>query len=102
MSQAVNMMAGFRKQPQAKKTPGSDKAYRAALRQQRRNQARQTTTADATGEDKKHDDSKETEDSDSKNKNEIGETKKKTKGPSIVHQYAHVIHNTILISFLKL
>ena len=86
MSQAVNMMAGFRKQPQTKKTVGSDKAHRAALRQQRRNQARQTIAAGTKEEDKKHDESKETESNDEKNKIETGEVKKKTKGLYIVQQ----------------
>ena len=103
MAQAGKMMAALRqtRQNQTTKTGGSDKAYRAALRNQRRNQARQAAMPDTKGDAEEDEEGKETDDnknnsqkkgSDEKIKKETGDTKKKMKGLSITEQYTCVVH----------
>ena len=73
-------------QQRSNKQAGSDKALRAALRQQRRNQAKQNSdTQPEVDENKKYEkDTKESEDGEvinSRERKEKKDSKKKTKGP---------------------
>jgi len=81
MATAFRIGVNVRQQKQPKKPSGSDKALRAALRQQRRNQAKQdlTTQSDTYSEDNNV--VKDGNDTNHKNKGEIGSNeKKKEKG----------------------
>ena len=79
----------LRQQKQAKKTTGSDKALRAAVRQQRRNQVRQNISAETKEDSEENDQGKDGEGtetkpqpeiSSNKEKKEKGGTKQKSKG----------------------
>ena len=81
MATAFGRIGGnVRQQQQTKKPAGSDKALRAALRQQRRNQAKQDPTTQSNTYSEENDVVKDGNDT-SKNKGEIGSNdKKKEKG----------------------
>ena len=77
----------LRQQKQVKKTTGSDKALRAAVRQQRRNQVRQNIAAETKEDSEENDQEKDGEETKSQpeitannEKKEKGGTKKKSKG----------------------
>ena len=86
-------------QQRSNKQAGSEKALRAALRQQRRNQAKQNIDSQQEEEDKKKD-ANNTECTaeggviNSAEKKDKGDSKKKTKGPYFV-QFCHACNEIL-------
>ena len=98
---ATPFIHGFRQQKQTKKTAGSNKALRAAVRQQRRNQVRQNITADTKEDSEENDEGKDGEEVKTNPQPEIrasneakeaGGTKKKPKGQYFWTSY-RIMHN---------
>ena len=83
-------------QQRSNKQAGSDKALRAALRQQRRNQAKQNIATQPEEEDEKGTKNKaEGGVINSTERKEIGDSKKKTKGSYFQNHTMHVMRYLI-------